>query len=318
MAIVTNTYETSGVTHIKEQVLQKMYMFEREETPIFSSAKKTKATTTTPEWLNDTLRAAASNALVEGGALTAAARIAPTKAKNHTQILTETISITGTNQAVEKHGDYSDEKAYQMEKATRQVKRDAEFAITQNVASVATVSDTTAGKLGGIETWAATNVSRGAGGSSGGYNSGTGLTVAATDGTQRVFTEQLLLAVMKTGYDNGARFNQIHTGSYNKLRLSSFSGNATRTSDDVKSISNTITVIENDFGKITAMINPQQRTRTAILYDMDSIGVMNLRPFFKKKLATSNDSEQESLITEFTTRVVEKGIGVIADLTTAD
>ena len=318
MSIINNTYETADVTHIKEQVLDKIYMFEREETPIFSGAKKRKAESLTPEWLNDTLRSAQTNALIEGDEFAASSRTAPTRSKNHMQIMSETISVTGSNQAVKKYGDYQNELSYQMEKAVREVKRDAELAITQNQASVERVSDSTAGKLGGIESWVETNVSRGANGSNGGYNSGTGVTTAATDGTQRVFTEALLLDVMKTGYDNGARFSQIHLGSYNKQRLSSFSGNATRMSQDKKAISNTITVIENDFGKLTAMINPQQRTRTAILYDMSNIAVMNLRPFEKHKLAKTNDSMEQALVTEFTTKVVEKGLGVVADLTTSD
>jgi hypothetical protein len=316
MAIVSNTYESASVTNIPEQLLNRIDIFAREETPVYSTAKKGKAERTDPEWFTDVIRAAGANALVEGGALTATARTPAVKVKNHTQIFTDTMSITGTNQASKKHG-ISDERARQLELASRALKRDFEFAITQNAPSVVTVSDTTAGKLGGIETWATSNVSRGTGGSNGGYNSGTGVTAAATDGTQRLFTEDLLLNVMQTAYDNGANLTQLHTGSFNKQRVSGFSGNATRFSEEKSMISNTITVIENDFGKVKCMINPQQRTRTAILYDMSKIEVLKLRPLFKKKLAETNDSMEESLITEFTTRVVEKGIGIIADLTTA-
>lgn len=315
MAIISNTYERGDANNVPEQVENAIYMFEREETPIFSNSAKEKAETTSPEWLSDSLRAASTNALVEGGALTATARVSPTRVKNLTQIFTETISVTGTNEAVNKYGGYKSELGYQMEKATRAVKRDIEKQITSNRASVANVSDTTAGELGGLETWIETNVSRGSGGSNGGYSNG--VTTTATDGTQRALTLDLILNVAKTGYDNGARFNQIQTGSFNKLKISSMSGNATRTSQEKNMISNTITVLETDFGKFTAMINPQMRTRSLFMIDPSNIKIMNLRPFTKVNLAKTNDSTEKALLTELTTKVVEKGLGGVFDLTTA-
>lgn len=316
MAIITNTLERSGVVNVPEEVQEKIWMFEREECPVSSSSRKIKVFTTTPEWQTDTLTAAGTNAKIEGDVMSVGAQAVVVRVKNHTQILEKVISNTGTNQAV-KHYGYGDQQAYSKAKAMRELVRDIEYARVQNVASVAGASNATARKMGGMETWATSNVSRGAGGSNGGYNSGTGLTAAATDGTQRVFTEDLLIAVLQLGYDNGSKFSKIHLGSFNKHRMSTFQGNATRISEDANKISSTVDVYESDYGTITAAINPQQRTRTAILYDTEGVAVLNLRAMEKGKLAKTNDSDEEYILSEQTTQVVQKSIGIIADLTTS-
>lgn len=315
MTIKTNTYETYDAVNIPEQVLSRLDRIEREETPVYSSARKEKIYTTSPEWQTQALASAASNINVQGDEFVVNAAVPTVRVKNHTQILDKVVSVTGSNQAT-KHYGYADEMAHQKSLKTIELRRDCEFAIVQNNASVAG-STGTGGEIGGIETWLTSNVSRGAGGSGTGYNTGTGLTAAPVDGTQRPFTEDLLLDVLQTGYDNGAKFSQIHLGSFNKRILSTFQGGRTRTSSADKKIVNTIDVYESDFGTLTAMINPRQRTRTALLYDMDKIQVLNLRPMRTGKIAKTHDSDEEFILTEMTTRVVEKGLGAVCDLTTS-
>jgi hypothetical protein len=291
-------------------------MYEREESPIYSSARKEQTKTTTPEWQTQALAAAADNMSIQGDEFTNSSITATARVKNHCQIFEKVAEISGSNLAVDHYG-YDNEMSYQLELKTKELKRDIERGIVQNNASVA-AANAVAGECGGIETWISTNASRGAGGAGTGYNSGTGLTVAPTDGTQRVLTEQLLLDVMKTGYDNGARFSTIYCGSFNKMRISNtMTGNQTRFSEEAKSLSNTIDVYENDFGKVQIVKNPQMRTRTLILVDPDAISIKNLRAMQRGKIAKTADSEREFVLAELTTRVVEKGLGVIADLTTA-
>lgn len=311
----SNTYETFDTTNIPEEVLSKIYLIEREESPIYSSAKKMKTKSTSPEWQTQALASAGDNINAEGDEFAEDAITPTVRVKNHTQILDKVCSVTGTNQAVSHYG-YANEMAYQKELKMKELKRDIERAIVQNNASVAGSSGT-GREMGGFETWIATNASRGAGGSGTGYNSGTGLTVAPTDGTQRVFTEELLLSVLQTGYDNGAKFSALHAGSFNKRKISGFNGNATRFSDDRKKVSNTIEFYESDYGTLTCMINPRQRTRSVILYDMDKIGILQLRAMETGKIAKTHDSNEEYILTEMTTKVVEKGLGIVADLTTS-
>lgn len=311
----SNTYETFDAVNIPEQVLDKIYLIEREESPIYSSAKKLKATTVTPEWQTQALASAADNIKAEGDEFAEDAVTPTVRVKNHAQILTKVCSVTGTNQAVSHYG-YKNEMAYQKELKMKELKRDIERAIVQNNASVAGTSGT-GREMGGVETWITSNVSRGAGGSGTGYNSGTGLTAAPVDGTQRVFTEELLLDVLQTGYDNGAKFGVLHAGSFNKRKLSSFNGNSTRFSEEQKKVSNTIEIYESDYGVLTCAINPRQRSRTVLLYDMDKICCLQVRAMETGKIAKTHDSNEEYILTEMTTKVVEKGLGAVADLTTS-
>jgi hypothetical protein len=314
MAIVSNTYERGSHTVVKEDVDSILRMFEREETPIFVNSKNDKAENTYVEWATEALAASAANALVEGGALSAAAATAPTRVGNHTQIFSKTISVTRTNEAVSKYGIKS-EINHQLEKRMKEIKRDIELAICANTASNANVSDTTARHLGGLPTWLTSNVSRGYGGSSGGFSGST--TSVAIDGTQRALTYDKLLSVAKTCYDNGARPKQIMTGSFNKLKISGFSGNASNMNTDKKAISSTVTRIETDFGTFDCMINPQMRTRDLFFIDPTGIKIATLDKLKKEKLAKTNDSTEFAITTELTTKVWEKSLAVIADLTTA-
>lgn len=314
MAIVTNTYERTTATTVKEDVDNVIRMFEREETPLYSNSTSEKADNTYVEWATDALAAAANNALVEGGAFAAAAATPPTRVGNYTQIFSKTISVTGTNEAVSKYGIKS-EVSRQLEKRTSEIKRDIERAFFLNTASNANASDTTAAHLGGLPTWLTTNVSRGSGGSSGGFS--LGVTTVATDGTQRALTYDTLLAMAKTMWDNGARPKQIMCGSFNKLKISGFSGNATRMSEEKNAISSSITRIETDFGTFDVMKNPQMRTRDLYFVDPSCIKVRPLRSFKKEKLAKTNDSQEWALVTELSLQVTEKGLGGIFDLTTA-
>ena len=51
-----------------------------------------------------------------------------------------------------------------------------------------------------------------------------GIQAAATDGTQRVFTESLLLAVMQLCWENGGEPTMALMGGFNKRQASSFTG----------------------------------------------------------------------------------------------
>jgi hypothetical protein len=63
----------------------------------------------------------------------------------------------------------------------------------------------------------------GANGSSGGWSSG-GVVAAATNGTQRTFTEALLKAVLATGFSNGVRFKAVFMSGTHKQVASGFTG----------------------------------------------------------------------------------------------
>ena len=112
------------------------------ETPITTMIGKTKAKATYHEFPEDELADAAENAHVEGEKDTAAAAPARTR-------------VTNTQQAVDKAG-VSDEYAYQMLKAMKELGKDLELAITTQTTDTAG-SKTEARKFAGIPGLVTTN-----------------------------------------------------------------------------------------------------------------------------------------------------------------
>ena len=96
---------------------------------------------------------------------------------NYTQISRKTVVVSGSQQAGNNAGRDS-EMALQLAKSSKALKRDMEKALTGNVAKAAG-NASTARKLGGMETWISTNVSRGSG-SPAGSGAGGGAACALT------------------------------------------------------------------------------------------------------------------------------------------
>lgn len=316
MAQPVNTYATNDTVGIREDLSDFIYMVEREETPFMSMVGKTKATNTTHEWQTDALAAAnAANAHIEGDDTSAEASTPTTRLNNITQIFKKSARVSGTNSAVTSAG-RADEMAYQVNKRTREIKRDMESAFLANTAKSAG-SDVAARRVAGVPTWIATNTSAGAGGTD---PAGTGAG-ARGDGTQRAFTEDLLLTVLQEGWTNGARPDCIMVGPFNKLRFAGFTGRSTAFEDSTsKKIINTVEYYVSPFDskELKVLANNFQRARDVLILQSDMWAVSWLRTLKNETLAKMGDSEARQLIAECTIESRnEKASGIVADTTTA-
>lgn len=121
---------------------------------------------------------------------------------NHCQISTKRVSVT-TRARNSNTIARSDELAYQVSRRQIDLRRDREAILMLNQASQADDNDTVPGLLGGLASWYETNVDFGAGGSAGGYNTGTGLTEAYTPGTARALSETTLRDLIQAAYEQG-------------------------------------------------------------------------------------------------------------------
>ena len=221
MAQPTNTFDTYDSIGEREDLSDVIYNISPTDTPFLSSAAKVKATAVLHEWQTDALAAAStSNAVIEGDEATLDAVTATTRLSNSCQIMDKTVVITGTQEAVDKAGRAS-EIAYQIAKKAKELKRDLEAQLTTNNAEV-TGSATAAREMGSLRAWVATNDVMGTSGTSGAAGN-----TAATDGTQRVFTESLLKSVIKSVWNEGGNPTMIMVGPFNKQKLSGFTGNST-------------------------------------------------------------------------------------------
>ncbi len=126
------TYQTYTAIGQREDLSDVIYNISPTDTPIMSSVGKSKATAVYHEWQTDSLAAATTNnAAVEGDDATDATMSPTTRLGNYTQIVQKTIKISGTLDAVDKAGRKS-EKAYQLAKASAEIKRDIELTLLSN------------------------------------------------------------------------------------------------------------------------------------------------------------------------------------------
>ena len=314
MAQPSETFDTYDSIGEREDLSYVIYNISPTDTPFLSSASKTQATAVLHEWQTDSLTAAsATNAVIEGDEATADAISATTRLSNSSQILDKVVTITGTQEAVDKAGRAS-EIAYQIAKAAKELKRDLESSLTANNAEV-TGAAGTAREMGGLGAWVITNDVFGSGGASG---AGIGNT-ARTDGTQRVFTETQLKSVIKSVWNSGGNPQIIMVGPFNKQKLSGFTGNSTRFDAGADAtLYTSVDVYASDFGQTQVIPNRFSRDRDAWVLDMDYWGVAFLRDFSMHELAKTGDTEKRQLLVECTLEARKEGAsGLIADLTTS-
>lgn len=139
----TTTYElgVSGAAFTgaanREDLLDVITILSPTDTPLFTMTRKAKVNNVAVEWLTDLLDTAASNAVVEGSSAVFTNATARVRLLNYCQISREQYDVSDTQRAVNPAG-IRDEFRYQMGKAMKQWKRDAEYDIVNgNTASAA-------------------------------------------------------------------------------------------------------------------------------------------------------------------------------------
>jgi len=318
MTVPTNTItgETPNVG-AREDLEDKIYRVAHEETPFTSNIGKVTAKAIVHEWQTETLAAAVTtNAQLEGDDVgTLDAGNLTTRVKNICQIGWKTGGVSETQEAVDLAGRASELARQKILKGI-ELRRDFEYRFTANVASVEENGATTR-KAAGAVAFITTNDSRGSGGSDGGW--GGSVVAAATNGTQRTFTEQLVKDVMATAFSNGARPSQAYMSGPHKQQWSAFSGiadiRAGVSGKEQATIYGAADVYVSDFGAITLVPTPYL-SRDVLIADPKMFAVATLRPVTSTMLAKTGDNERFLIRAEKTLVCRnEKAHAVIADLT---
>ena len=312
------TYQTYTAIGMREDLSDVIYNISPTDTPFMSTIGKTKATAVYHEWQTDSLAAAGLNVAVEGATASDATMSPTTRVGNRCQISQKTIKISNTLNAVDKAGRKS-EKAYQLAKASAEIKRDMELTLLSN--QVATNGNSsTARALGGLQAWINTTYS---GGTSG--VAGSGGTTARTNGTNRTFTEAFLQTAVRGVYTAGGNPKILMVTPAHKQTVSAFAGIAAQRymapSNAPTTIIGAADVYLSDFGTLSVvpsryMNSTNSADDVAFVLDPDMAAVAYLRPFQTNELAVTGDAESTQLLAEFTLEVKnEAAHGIIADLT---
>lgn len=314
---VYSAYDASASTGVgrgnREDLSDIVYDISPTDTPLLTALGRGKAKAVLHEWTTHSLAAAAANEKIEGDDAVATAASPKVRLNNRTVISEKTAAVTGTQQVVDKVG-MQDALAEEVSYKLAEIKRDIEYMLHLNQAKVAG-DDSTARKSAGFPSWfAATgNIS-----TSGTAATGDG-SDTQTQGTQRVFTEGLLLTVSQSCFTNGGKPTMLDVSPFNKRQVSSFPGNVTRhvTASEQKLI-NSIDVYEDDFNKLKVVPNRFALARNALLIDPEYASVSYLRPFSTSALAKTGDSEKKQVLCEWTLENKNPlAHGMIADLTTS-
>ena len=308
------TFTAHSAIGQREDLTDIIYNISPTETPFMSSIGKTKATAVYHEWQTDSLAAATTaNAAIEGADASSATLSPTVRLGNYAQIIQKTVQVSGTLDAVNKAGRKS-EKAYQLAKASAELKRDLETILLSNQGRSAG-SSTTARKLGSILSWIKTNSDVG----SGGADPATIGVSTRTDGTQRTFTEALLKTVVAEVFSSGGSPKILMVGAAGKQKVSTFAGIAAQRymapSNTPTTIIGAADVYMSDFGTMSVVPNRFMRARDALIIDPEYAALAYLRPFQTNDLAKTGDSENTQILAEVTLEVKnEAAHGIVADL----
>jgi hypothetical protein len=298
----------------REDLTDIIYDISPTETPFMSSIGKTKATAVYHEWQTDSLAAATTaNAAIEGADASSATLSPTVRLGNYSQIIQKTVQVSGTLDTVNKAGRKS-EKAYQLAKASAELKRDLETILLSNQGRSAG-SSTIARKMGSLLSWIKTNSDK----ASDGADPATIGVSTRTDGTQRTFTEALLKTVVAEVFSSGGSPKILMVGAAGKQKVSSFAGIAAQRymapSNTPTTIIGAADVYMSDFGTMSVVPNRFMRSRDALVLDPEYAALAYLRPFQTNDLAKTGDSENTQILAEVTLEVKnEAAHGIIADL----
>jgi hypothetical protein len=317
MTAPTNLSTTLNAVGDREDLEDTIYRVAPEKTPFISAIGKKKASARYHEWQTETLATPnPNNAQLEGDDVaTLDAPNNTTRVGNYCQIFRKTLGVSRTQEVVDKAGRKSEVNRQKVRKGI-ELRRDMEARMVGNFASVAESGATPRGTAG-ILAWLTSNVSRGTSGASGGFN--TGVVNAATNGTQRTFTEALLKAAWANAFSNGANPSIAFMGPVQKQEFSAFTGIADIRAEvkgrEQATIIAGAEVYVGDFGQLMLVPHPYGLTRDMVAVDPEYAAVATLDGFKTDDLAKTGDSQKQIMTHEAAFECAnEKAHFVIADL----
>ena len=319
MAVNANTNKTYDVSTIREDLQDALISISPTETPFMTAIGTRTVDNTYFEWPVVELAAPnASNRVLEGEA--SPGNDAPTNATrlgNYVQLSDKVCEVSSTADAVNGAGD-AQTLAKQIAFKLKELKRDMETMALDNVAANAGAAGT-ARASAGLPAFLRTNVSRGASGANGTLSGTTSghPNAAATDGTLRALTEQMLKDVIADCWDNGAEPSLVLCGSAVKQKISSaFTGSATKYRDiSDKKVVAAVSLYVSDFGDLQIVPTRFQRARDVLVLDPSYARMAYLQRTKQEPLAKTGHAERRLISVEWGLQVdTEKAHGIIADI----
>jgi hypothetical protein len=206
---------------IPEDVINVLYDISVTERPFTGSIEHISAASSIKEFNDKTLRTPLiANAILDGGNSDRDDTSSGIRYRQPMMLSDGNIKLGDQAQESDSFGNIA-KFSTQLEDRTNELYRDQEANALSKTASVLP-TDSVAGVAAGFFAQVKTATSFGATGADGGWNPGTGVFDAPTDGTTRALSETDLLGVMETANTNGADLDQVHMIPQLKTKFSGY------------------------------------------------------------------------------------------------
>ena len=337
MAVDANANETYDQSVLREDLQEAYTMISPEETPFVSLCRTETATNTLFEWpVVELASLNYANRVIEGddAPATDAANV-PLRMSNYTQISDKVVKVTHSAQAADGAAGNIQRLAEQVVIKLKELKRDMEGMLTDNIAASA-ASSGVARQTAGMVAFLRTNTSFQTGGvdptlsgTTEGFPNAAATAAAQGAGSSSVFIEADMNAVIEEIWNEGGEPSIIMCNGTNKRRISNaFTGNSTRYKDSIdKKLVASVDFYDSDFGELTVVPNRFMRTinsaatndsYSVFVLDPSYVAIAYLDPVQQKPLAETGHSISRLIWAEYGLQVDnEKAHGIIRDTTNA-
>ena len=245
------------------------------------------------------------HAALEGDDAPAAAYQNRSRKENFTQIFTETVTISGSMDAVGLNA-VEREFDYQVIQRLRELMRGLEQSVINGFKAAANGQGSASVRrtMGGILQ----------------FVSGSDAVVANAGAA--ALTEDILNNALRQCWEKGGRPGAIVCNGFQKRKISNFIQSGRRYEPESTTLRNLVDVYESDFGVQRVILSRWVPADKILLLDLDKIQVLPLqgRSFFVKPLAESGDFRKAQIIGEYTLEILngaDGGHGVIPNLPTS-
>ncbi len=300
--MASNTYAAVGN---KLDISEIITNISPDETPLYSRLGSTKATATTHEWLEDSLRtpkqvgddwAEHPNKYPEGYTYETRSVTPRVRLYNYTQIMHRGFHVTQTQEVVLKYG-LRTETAYQMRKAMKELAFDCEYALlNQNNKLVGSMEE--ARQFGGLPYWIVANRFE-------------------NDGTARDLTFDLINIALEQTWNAGGKPSILLVSPRNKRVISTFTAGNIKymEGNETRKLTQMIHVIETDFGTLQCLVDRFMPNDMIYGLSPEYMRKAILRPFKKGDMPEISDNYMKYIKGEWTLEMrAEKAHFMIGDL----
>lgn len=281
-------YVTYDMVGIKEDISDVISNITPTKTPFQSMIGVEKVMNKYFQWQEDDLRDVAVNAKVEGFTAVDSARTPTTMRNNYTQILSDTIKVSGSADAVSAYG-RAKESAYQMAKVSAELKRDLEHAFVGMENAAVAGDSSTAREMASY------------------FNQVDATMFTYTGATSTKPDEADVLGALQDCYTEGAEPNTLMVTPTNSLEIADFAyksraGTSLERSREMgagKTIVNVVDVYVSPFGQVKVVLNRFLLAKRSLVFDPAMWKKCVLRNWFRETLAKTGDNVSMMICGEF-------------------